>query len=282
VLRLETSEPFEASLTVAVLSAHAIPGAEQADPAAQRYRRMLRVGPWTGPVAIAFARDHLLVEVDAPSVDLELLERRIRAWFDLDADLEPVRQVLSEDSLLAPAIRRRPGLRLIGHPDGFEALIGAVLGQQVTLAAGRTFAARLLTAYGTRDVSGLMCFPSAERLAGVAAHELRETIGLTGSRASTLLAVAKACADGLAIDAEGDGAEIRRRLLALPGIGPWTVDYLGLRALRESDAFPAGDLVIRRALGGIPAKQAMARSRPWSPYRAYAAFHLWAAAYYER
>ncbi|MFD1214884.1 3-methyladenine DNA glycosylase 2, partial [Arthrobacter sp. GCM10027362] len=94
-------------------------------------------------------------------------------------------------------------------------------------------------------------------------------------RAQTVHALAAACAGGLRIDAGGDHADIRSRLLAVPGIGPWTVEYLALRALHDPDAFPEGDLVLRRALGADSARRVRAAGRPWSPLRAYAVFHIW-------
>jgi 3-methyladenine DNA glycosylase/8-oxoguanine DNA glycosylase len=201
----------------------------------------------------------------------------VRGWLGLDADVSRVAEVLGTDPLLGPLVAARPGLRIMGYADGFEGAVCTVLGQQVSLAAARTFAARLVAGFGAagRDRAGLRLFPGAAELAAAGPDAIRAAVGLTGPRARTVHALAAACADGLRIDAGGDHAAIRARLLALPGIGPWTVEYLAMRALRDPDAFPDGDLVLRRALGAGSAKEVRQAAEAWSPLRAYAAFHLW-------
>jgi AraC family transcriptional regulator, regulatory protein of adaptative response / DNA-3-methyladenine glycosylase II len=172
-------------------------------------------------------------------------------------------------------VRLRPGLRILGYADGFEGAVLTVLGQQVSLAAARTFAGRLVEAFGTAGPGGLRLFPDPDALAAAGPEAVRAAVGLTGARARTVHALAAACADGLRIEPGGDHAWIRSRLLALPGIGPWTVEYLAMRALRDPDAFPEGDLALRRALGAGSAQEVRAAGRRWSPLRAYAVFHLW-------
>jgi DNA-3-methyladenine glycosylase II/AraC family transcriptional regulator of adaptative response / DNA-3-methyladenine glycosylase II len=156
----------------------------------------------------------------------------------------------------------------------------AVLGQQVSLAAARTFGARLVAAYGAPGPGDLTSFPIPEALATVPVEELRATVGLTGARAATLHGLAAAAASGLPLAAGTDPALFRASLLALPGIGPWTADYLAVRVLGDRDAFTASDLVLRRALGGVSVAAADAASQAWRPYRAYALFHLWTATSY--
>lgn len=201
----------------------------------------------------------------------------VRAWFDLDSDVEAIGAALARDPLLAPMVAARPGLRATKYAEPFEAAVMAVLGQQVSVAAARTFGGRVVTAFGSEGEEGLRSFPTPEALLAGPIEELRAAIGVTRARAATVRAVAAAFADGLVLDRAGDLPEQRRLLLAIPGIGPWTADYLGLRLLGDPDAFPAGDLVLRRALGGISTAAADAASQAWRPHRAHAAFHLWAS-----
>ena len=162
-------------------------------------------------------------------------------------------------------------MRVPGTVDGFELAARAVLGQQVSVAAARTFAARLVERCGKPLGSprGTLthAFPTPET---VAEHGL-DGVGLTKTRAATLRTLADAVASGrVDLDATADRTEVRASLAALPGIGPWTVEYVAMRALRDPDAFPATDLVLRRALDGRPAG-----AEAWRPWRAYAAMHLW-------
>ena len=198
---------------------------------------------------------------------------RSRLVLGLDQDTERIDLALSADPLLAPLVEARPGLRVPGAWDGFELAVRAVLGQQVSVAAGRGLAERLALRHGEplpEPVGGLArLFPAPERLAGV------EIGGMPAARARALGALAAAAAGGLVIDERQELAAIRAALLELPGIGPWTVEYVAMRALRDPDAFPSGDLVLRNALGGIGARETLARAEAWRPWRAYAAMHLW-------
>ena len=200
---------------------------------------------------------------------------RGRLVLGLDQDHAQIDRALGSDPLLAPLVEARPGLRVAGAWDGFELAVRAVLGQQVSVAAGRGLAERLVLRHGESlpqpEGSLERLFPSAERLATA------EITGMPASRARALQALAAAVAGGLMIDERQDLPTVRAALLELPGIGPWTVDYVAMRALRDPDAFPAGDLVLRNALGGISARALLARAEPWRPWRAYAAMHLWTA-----
>ncbi|MGA9524129.1 MAG: DNA-3-methyladenine glycosylase 2 family protein, partial [Myxococcaceae bacterium] len=177
------------------------------------------------------------------------------------------------------AVRRRPGLRVPGGWDGFEVALRAVLGQQVSVAGATTLARRLVGQYGEQKKSareGLdRSFPSPASLVDAPLEKL----GLPKARANTLRAVAAAVLDGridFRVDQRLD--EFVERFVAIPGIGPWTAHYVAMRALSHPDAFPAGDLVVRRVLGGgepISEREAEARSEAWRPWRAYAVLHLW-------
>jgi 3-methyladenine DNA glycosylase/8-oxoguanine DNA glycosylase len=200
----------------------------------------------------------------------------IRRWLDLDTDTRAITAAFGGDPILGPLVRARPGVRLIGFPDEFEGVVMTVLGQQVSLATARTFGSRLAAAYGTPHAAGLLAFPHPERLAAVPVDELRAAVGLTRTRAATVNAVARAWEAGFTLNGHDPG-QAREQLLDLPGIGPWTADYLTVRALRDPDTFAPGDLVARRALGNVTAAQARALADRWSPWRSYALFHLWAA-----
>lgn len=280
-MELEFEPPYEAASALAMLAVHAISGAEIVDRASATVTRLIpaRSGPVAVTATLAPSRVTVTLLADAP-LDHEAIVPAVRHWLDLDAEPARVDRVFAADPVLGPLVVARPGLRVIGHPNGFEAAVMTVLGQQVSLAAGRTFGGRLLAEYGEPRPGGLSAFPAPERIAAATPVELQQVIRVTHSRARTLHALAEACADGLRIHRDGDHAEIRHRLLALPGIGPWTVDYLSIRVLGDRDAYPAGDLVLRRALGGVSEKQALAAGERWSPYRAHAAFHLWTAAAY--
>jgi len=279
---LAFAQPYAVEPALATLAAHAIPGAEITDRAERTHTRLL-AGP-SGPVAVTvrFLTDRVIVDVDDESDPAESaqLGPLIRRWLDLDVDPAVVGTHFEHDPVIGPLVFARPGLRVLGYPDGFEAAVTTVLGQQVSVAACRTFSGRLVDAFGTPGPAGLTVFPRPGRLAAADPSELQSAVGLTGARSRTLHALAVACADGLSIDYDSDHAEVRRRLLAIPGIGPWSADYLAVRALGDRDAFVPGDLVLRRALGKVSATQADAVSAAWSPLRAYALFHLWTATAY--
>ena len=172
-------------------------------------------------------------------------------------------------------MRERPGLRITRFRQPFEAVVCTVLGQQVSLAAGRLFAARLVAAHGTAprgEAAPLRAFPAPAALAEIPLEELRATIGLTGSRARTVHEAAVLCAD------QGGGAMLppRDALQAVHGIGAWTLDHLALRAGTDADAYPVGDAVLRRTLAALDPWVGPARIASWSPYRGYAATRLWA------
>jgi AraC family transcriptional regulator of adaptative response / DNA-3-methyladenine glycosylase II len=213
---------------------------------------------------------------------------RCRQLLDLDADPQAINAVLAADGVLAPLVAARPGLRVPGAYDGFELAVRAVLGQQVSLAAARTFATRIAARHGSHlpaftddslpadmatDGHGRpwLLFPRAADLADADLSGL----GLTTARQATLRTLAHAVADGgLALDRGADPEETAARLAELPGIGPWTVAYILMRAVGDPDAFPASDLGLRRALERLGGDASLARR--WRPWRAYAAVHLWA------
>nr|WP_255596398.1 AlkA N-terminal domain-containing protein [Cellulomonas sp. C5510] len=281
--------PYDARAWFAHVERRAVPGLEVADGsgAAFTVRRLVPAAHGPAVATVRLARDGSRVDLElelASLGDLAPVVGRVRRWLDLDADPSLVAAVLAEDDALAPLVAARPGLRVPGTVDGYELAVRAVLGQQVSVEAARTLTARVVAAYGSPGPGGLLVFPAAERLAAVPVAELRAA-GLTGSRAATVLALAGAVAGGLRLDPAADRVATRRALLALPGVGPWTAEYVALRSLADPDAFPEGDLVLRRAagrhLGGgtaVPAPALRERASRWRPWRGYAAQHLWTAA----
>ena len=210
------------------------------------------------------------------------LERGVRRLFDLDGDPSDVARVLSGDPVLRPLVVARPGLRAPGSFDPFELTVRAILGQQVTVAGATTLTGRLVRLLGRPleqpDGGVTHAFPTPPALAEAALDGL----GVPGRRAATLRAVGRAVADGnVVLDGSADPAAAADALLELPGIGPWTVSYVAMRALGDRDAFPAGDLGVRRAAAalGLPDDPAglTTHAERWRPYRAYAVQHLWAS-----
>lgn len=278
-LRLDAPDGLDPVAILGSLAAHNVPGAEWTDAATFSHSRLVR-GP-RGPRAVTLQFDRAGIDLEVAIDDSDPSERAaefreiteiVRRWFDLEADLGPIREALGRDSLLAPLVAARPSLRVIGSPDRFQSAVTTVLGQQVSLAAGRTFAGRLVETFGEPGPNGLRSFPRPATLAAADPEVLRAALGLTGARARTVLALSQAWRDA------GHEPDVHE-LLSIPGVGRWTVDYLSVR-FGNRDAFTPGDLVLRRALGGISPREAEARSEAWRPFRAYALVHLWTEAAY--
>jgi AraC family transcriptional regulator, regulatory protein of adaptative response / DNA-3-methyladenine glycosylase II len=268
-LRLQHRSPYAAEPVLGWLAARAIPAVEEVEDGV--YRRVLG----TGVVELRPVPDagHVIARLDIDDLgSVAAVVSRCRRLFDLDADPVAVDEALSADPLLAASVRRHPGLRVPGTVDGFELAVRAVLGQQVSVGAARTFAARLVQRCGkpldAPRGSLTHGFPTADAVAGVDLDGL----GLTTARTRTLRALATEVATGrLSLDPVADREETKARLAALPGIGPWTVDHIAMRAFGDPDAFPATDLVLRRVL----APDGERRAESWRPWRSYAAMHLW-------
>ena len=280
VLRLAYRSPFDADGLFAFLGPRAIPGVEEV--LDRRYRRVVRTGRTTGVMELD-ARDHGTVVLRLTLDDLRELEGLVhaaRSLLDLDAEPAAINDVLAADRVLKPLVLQRPGLRVPGAVDGFEMAVRAVLGQQISVRGATTLAARLVDRFGEplarADLGLTHAFPTADCLATA---DLRG-LGLTGTRAGTLGALARAVADGrIDLSARADRDRTTASLLDLPGVGPWTVAYLAMRALRDPDAIPITDLGIRRALDRLgvagAARDRLTRTQAWRPWRAYAAMHLW-------
>ncbi len=279
-LRLPFRTPLNPENLFGHLAATAVPGVEEWRDGA--YRRTLRLPHGTGVVALTPRPDHIGCRLALTDLrDLTIAISRCRWMLDLDADPEAVDEQLRSDPLLAPLVDKAPGRRVPRTVDAAEFAVRAVLGQQVSTAAARTHAARLVAAYGERvedPLGGLThLFPSPQALAGLDP----ESLALPRSRRATLTGLVSALADGsLPLGFDSDWGAARARLSALPGFGPWTTEVIAMRALGDPDAFLPSDLGVRRAARGLglPSTPSAltARAAGWRPWRAYAVQYLWA------
>jgi AraC family transcriptional regulator of adaptative response / DNA-3-methyladenine glycosylase II len=281
-LRLAYRSPIQTAQLFGFLAARAVSGVEEGD--AEHYRRTLSLPNGSGVAQVsvdASAHGYLQCLLSLADVrDLTAAVRRLRRLFDLDADPVSVADALGADAVLGPTVTAMPGLRTPGHVDGDELALRAVLGQQVSLAGARALASRLVAAHGRKLVDGsgslTRLFPSAAVIAGLAPGQLPMPAG----RARAVVGLASALASGdVVLDAGADRDAVAARLLAIDGIGPWTVAYIRLRALGDPDAFLPSDLGVRRALEarGLPGdpRNAAALAEVWRPWRSYALQYLW-------
>ena len=285
-LRLGYRPPYDFDALLAFLRGRALPGVERVDE--HSYSRVfgtsnapgwLRLSAWpNGENAL-----RLQLHCPQPSQLLGVVTT-LRRMFDLDANPQSIADTFHHDAVLGPLIAKRPGLRLPGGWDGFEIALRAILGQQISVAAARTLATRIVQRYGeplsVSAIPGLdRLFPTAATLANADLHE----IGVTTARAATIRGVAQALLDGrVDFRAEQSLETFVSRWTELPGIGEWTAHYIAMRALSEPDAFPAADLILRReaTADAVPltTKALTERAEAWRPWRAYAVMHLWRGA----
>ena len=263
-----------------------LPGIEALEP--MRYSRTVRMGADVGWFSVQPLADETALALtlsDSLQGHAAALTARVRRMFDLDADPAATTRHFADDLLLGPLVRANPGLRLPSAFDPFEQAVRAIVGQQVTVKAAVTITRRLVERLGTElpedlsdRASGLLkLFPSPQAIA-----EARlDSIGMPGKRVATLQRLAAAVADGTLTLQTDDGVDaLIGRLCELPGIGPWTAEYIVLRGFGDADAFPAADLGLLKAplwgSQGITARQLLVRAEAWRPRRAYAAVHIWA------
>jgi len=277
-LDLDYAPPLDWPFFLRYLGARATAGVEAVDGGC--YARTLEIDGEPGALAVSHhpTRPCLILTVRGPlRRHAPRVAGLVRRTFDLDADLEAVHAVLGADPWLKPSVDARPGLRVPGACSAFELLVRTVVGQQVAVRAASTVVGRIADRVGA---------PAADGPAGVERPRLFPTpraladadlggVGMPARRAGALQNLARAVADGAIPfpfpDPEADADGVREALLALPGIGPWTVSYFALRALRDPDASPGTDLVLRRSLAG----SAAGAPDRWRPFRGYAAVHLW-------
>ena len=290
-LRLAFRPPYAFAALLDFLRGRALPGIESVD--ATSYARAFRLDAAQSANSVGWMRldawpgnEHALrLQLHCPQ-PLMLLEvvTRLRRMFDLDADPNAIAKALTRDARLRPLLRRHPGLRLPGGWDGFEIAVRAVLGQQVSVAAARTLATRLVQRFGAQLPAPVG--PGLDRLfpiPTVLADADLVAIGLTRARAETVRGMARALLDGrVDFRVERTLEEFVACWTALPGIGAWTAHYIALRALGHPDAFPADDLILRRVAADIDetlsAKALSTRAQAWRPWRAYAVMQLWRCA----
>jgi AraC family transcriptional regulator of adaptative response / DNA-3-methyladenine glycosylase II len=280
-LRLPVRMPFAYEGLFGHLAASAVPGVEEVR--AGSYRRTLRLANGNGIVSLTPQPDHVKCEIRLDDFrDLAAAIARCRRLLDLDADPEAVVDALGADADLSALVAKAPGQRIPRTVDEQELALRVVLGQQVSVKAARTHAARLVTAYGqpVADADGGLThvFPAVEDLAEIdPAH-----LAFPKSRQRTLTTLVKALATrDVVLDAGCDWDRARAQLLELPGIGPWTAEVIAMRGLGDPDAFPSSDLGVRIAAEqlGIPTepRPLTQHSLQWRPWRSYATQHLWTA-----
>ncbi|MBC7702619.1 MAG: helix-turn-helix domain-containing protein, partial [Rhodoferax sp.] len=285
-VKLGYRPPYDIPAMVSFLRVHQVNTIESVTNDAQHTRigRTLRVQSagktYAGWLMAEFepARSQLVLQVsDSLREALPTVIRRVRSMFDLDADPHAINQVLH------PSFPDGDGLRVPGALDGFELAVRAVLGQQITVAAARTLTQRLADRFGEAvdtPYPGLTrLFPTALVLAQASADAIG-VLGIVRQRQRAILALAQAVAGGrLQLNAGADVAATVQALIALPGIGDWTAQYIAMRALRWPDAFPAGDVALHKALGvqaqKSPAREAESLSQTWRPWRSYAVLRAW-------
>jgi AraC family transcriptional regulator of adaptative response / DNA-3-methyladenine glycosylase II len=278
-LRLAARAPYPADEVLLFLGAHAVPGLEEWD--GTTFSRVLDLPH--GPAVV-----HLSPTVGAPGVtarlrlsqlrDLGAAVSRCRRLLDLDADPMAVDEVLGADPALGELVAAAPGRRVPASPDADELAVRAVLGQQVSVAGARTLTARLLTRAGTPLADPVGTLTHVFPRAAVLADADLGAVGLTGARRRTIGDLAAALAGGqVTLDPGADRLQASRDLLALPGIGPWTVAIVAMRGLADPDVWLPGDLAVRKSLAALGSSDTDAATR-WQPWRSYAVQHLWALA----
>jgi AraC family transcriptional regulator of adaptative response / DNA-3-methyladenine glycosylase II len=288
-LRLPARRPFSAESVLPFLGLRAVTGIEALDE--RSYRRSLRLPHGYGIVtlapdeldqsATAFVNAELVL---SDLRDLTTAVARCRQMLDLDADPVAVFDALCNDPMVGLLVQAQPGRRVPGTADGFEQAVRAVIGQQVSVAGARTVVGRLVEAAGDElpEHDGVIThlFPTPAALAELADLQ-PETFAMPAARRNALAALARAVDAGdVIIDPGADPTELRASLVRLPGIGPWTAEYVAMRALRDPDAFMPTDLGIRRAAVALGLPDDPARlaelTEGWRPWRSYAMAHLWA------
>ena len=281
VLKLPYSPPWDWHQFHQHFALRLLPGVETLD--TESYGRSLRLGNSVGWFRVHPLPGHPLLELqlsDSLKTQVAALVPRIRKAFDLDADPSALSAHFASDPLLGPLVAEAPGLRLPSAFDPFEQSVRAIIGQQVSVKAAVTITRRLVERLGEplpAHPAGLdRLFPTA---AAIAEGSL-DNIGMPGRRVAALQRLAAAVAEGaFELEVVAGADELVERLCRLPGIGPWTAQYIALRGFGEPDAFPAADLGLLKApiwgAGHISARQLLARAEAWRPWRAYAAIHIW-------
>lgn len=250
---------------------------------ADSYARTVRIGRHTGEIKVThLPATHSLQIGFSNTLEKVLpeLKRRVINLFDLEAEPEKVNAHLGNHTMLAGSIARNPGLRVPGAFDGFEMAVRSILGQQITVKAATTLSSRFASAFGERinnssDPALSRITPQPGMIAALDEGDIAR-LGIISARARSIIHIARAFSTGqVKLEPGMDPEATMAGLLRLPGIGPWTAQYLVMRGLNYRDAFPKEDIALQKAMGRITARQAELLSQPWRPYRSYAVLHLW-------
>lgn len=280
-MSLSYRPPFNWGLMLDFFALRAINGVEVVTE--NSYARTIVIDGLVGDLSVVFfeASNQLKIKINFPNTKyLYHIVEKIRSMFDLRADSAQIEKSLSSDAFLAPIVKAFSGVRVPGCWDGFEIAVRAILGQQVSVKAASTLAARIVECYGEVyecTHSGLTrIFPSPSILAAADFKGM----GIVKQRISAIRQVSKQIVDGeLHIDCSIETEDFEKKICSIKGIGPWTAQYIELRALHDPNAFPAADLILRRAVApsekAITANQLLTRSEAWQPWRAYTVILLW-------
>lgn len=279
-IQVKVRLPFAGRAMLDFLAYHLVPGVETAGDGWYARTLDLPHGPSTLRLELVDDQPVGVTVGLSDARDLDEAVRRTRWLVAAAADSSRASAHLGADPLLALLVAARPGLRVPGDVDGTETAVRTVIGQQISVTGARTITARITAEHGRQIETGVPglthLFPTAAALAAADPA----TLPMPRARGRALVGLARAIAAGdLALERDGDATDVRRRLVALPGIGPWTADYVAMRALGEPDLFLPTDLGVRTAiarLGGDPAA-VRALSAAWRPWRSYALMHLWAS-----
>jgi AraC family transcriptional regulator of adaptative response / DNA-3-methyladenine glycosylase II len=290
-VRVPFTAPYPGAEVLAFHRRRAIDGVTMVDD--DRLRTVVPISGSAATIDVALAPDDAGLEValsgtaiDAATADR--LHTRVRRAFDTDLDPAVVLATLADDPIVGPSVRAAPGRRLPGTLDPWATLVLAVAAQGVTVAAARAVATRVADAAGRGDgfpspIAGgpSRTFPTPDRVAALGADRLAAT-GLGARRGATVHALATWLADDASppdLDDPAHADDILAALRGIPGIGPWTLGYVAMRVLHQTDAFPPGDAAVRAAFRrrGVPAddRTIAAAAERWRPWRAYACLHLW-------
>ncbi|SRR5579885_13303 len=271
--------PYDWRAMLSFLDARAVGGVEQVD--GDSYRRTVRVShrgrEYRGWIDLSIVKRASALRVAASSsLESALAEVSERVKWLMDLSSNPIAVARALGRLAEP----NPGLRVPGAFDGFEVGVRAILGQQVTVAAARTFAGRFAAAFGSPlgsppSASLSVVFPSPEKVAKLKIDQIAR-LGVIASRARSIVALARAIVDGtIRLEPTADAASEMKKLRALPGIGEWTAQYIAMRALGWRDAFPHTDFGVMKALGETSPRRVLEAGEAWRPWRSYAVMHLW-------
>lgn len=285
-LELSYRPGFDWHMLLSFVEARMIPGVEAIS--GDRYLRTFRMdGEARGWIEISDCPERSILILSIFTTHMEKLmeiQQRVRYMFDLDVDISPIHDLFKQDPVLRPVVEELPGTRLPGSWDPFEICIRAILGQQISVKAATTLAGRIVSRYGPCCGEGYpegltSFFPTPEELL----QGDLSGIGITGKRQQTILELTAAVKEErVSLTPGQELSAFVDAFTALPGIGPWTANYVAMRALGMPDAFPDSDLVVRKALADgdtLPsAKEVLKRAEAWRPWRAYATLYLWKVA----